>query len=117
MSEAGISIIGVPMDLGADRRGVDMGPSALRYSNLNEHLIELEYDVQDLGDIDVMIPETQHFGDPHAKYLKEIADACRHLAKMVLDAYESGRTPLVLGGDHSIAVGTVSGMSEAFRRQ
>jgi arginase len=105
------------MDLGADRRGVDMGPSALRYSNLNEHLIELEYDVQDLGDIDVMIPETQHFGDPHAKYLKEIADACRHLSKMVLDAYESGRTPLVLGGDHSIAVGTVSGMSEAFRRQ
>jgi arginase len=117
MSKPGISIIGVPMDLGADRRGVDMGPSALRYSNLNEHLTELEYDVQDLGDIDVMIPETQHFGDPHAKYLKEIADACRHLAKLVLQAYESGRTPLVLGGDHSIAVGTVSGMSEAFRRQ
>jgi len=105
------------MDLGADRRGVDMGPSALRYSNLNEHLTELGCDVKDHGDIDVMIPETQHYGDPHAKYLKEIAEACRHLAEMVLDAYESGRTPLVLGGDHSIAVGTVSGMSEAFRRQ
>src|SRR5215217_705120 len=62
MSSSRISIIGVPMDLGADRRGVDMGPSALRYSNLNEHLTGLEYDVQDLGDIDVMIPETQHFG-------------------------------------------------------
>jgi arginase len=105
------------MDLGADRRGVDMGPSALRYSNLNEHLIELGCDVQDLGDIDVTIPETQHYGDSHAKYLKEIADACRQLAGMVLNAYESGRTPLVLGGDHSIAVGTMSGMSEAYRRQ
>jgi len=116
MSLSRISIIGVPMDLGADRRGVDMGPSALRYSNLNEHLTELGCDIQDLGDIDVTIPETQHYGDPHAKYLQEIADACRQLAKMVLDTYEAGRTPLVLGGDHSIAVGTVSGMSEAFRR-
>jgi arginase len=112
-----ISIIGVPMDLGADRRGVDMGPSALRYADLNEKLVQLGYDVQDLGDIDVIIPETQHHGDPHAKYLKEIADACTHLAEMVLDAYEHERTPLVLGGDHSIAVGTMSGMAEAFRRR
>lgn len=112
-----ISIIGVPMDLGADRRGVDMGPSALRYADLNEHLTELGHEVEDLGDLDVMIPETQHYGDPQAKYLKEIADACVHLAKMTLDVYEKGRTPLVLGGDHSIAVGTVSGMAEAFRRQ
>jgi arginase len=111
-----VSIIGVPMDLGADRRGVDMGPSALRYANLNERLTELGYEVEDLGDLDVIIPETQHYGDPQAKYLKEIADACQHLAKMTLHAYESGRTPLVLGGDHSIAVGTVSGMAEAFRR-
>jgi arginase len=105
------------MDLGADRRGVDMGPSALRYSNLNERLTELGCDVEDLGDINVRIPETQHYGDPHAKYLEEIADACRQLAEMVLETYEAGRTPLVLGGDHSIAVGTVSGMSEAFRRR
>jgi len=117
MNVSKVSIIGVPMDLGADRRGVDMGPSALRYSNLNEHLTELGCDVQDLGDIDVIIPETRHYGDPHAKYLQEIASACRQLASMVLDSYEAGRTPLVLGGDHSIAVGTVSGMSEAFRRQ
>jgi arginase len=112
-----VSIIGVPMDLGADRRGVDMGPSALRYANLNERLGELGYEVEDLGDLGVIIPETQHYGDPQAKYLKEIADACEHLAKLTLAAYERGRTPLVLGGDHSIAVGTVSGMSEAFRRQ
>src|SRR5262245_55650978 len=111
-----ISIIGVPMDLGADRRGVDMGPSALRYADLNERLRQLDYDVEDLGDMDVIIPETQHYGDPHAKYLKEISEACRHLAQLVLHAYEQGRTPLVLGGDHSIAVGTVSGMAEGFRR-
>jgi arginase len=111
-----ISIIGVPMDLGADRRGVDMGPSALRYADLNERLTELGYEVEDLGDLDVIIPETQHFGDPHAKYLKEIADACAQLANLTLGAIDKGSTPLVLGGDHSIAVGTMSGMSEAFRR-
>jgi len=105
------------MDLGADRRGVDMGPSALRYSGLNERLVELGCDVQDCGDIVVTIPETQHFGDPHAKYLAEISDACGRLAQLVLVSYEGGRTPLVLGGDHSIAVGTMSGMSEAFRRR
>jgi arginase len=112
-----ISIVGVPMDLGADRRGVDMGPSALRYADLNERLQGLGYEVQDLGDLDVIIPETSHFGDPRAKYLKEIADACTHLANLVLDIRAEGRTPLVLGGDHSIAVGTVSGVAEFFRRR
>jgi arginase len=112
-----ISIIGVPMDLGADRRGVDMGPSALRYADLNDKLQGLGYDVQDLGDLDVIIPETRHFGDPRAKYLKEIADACSHLANLVLEIRQQDRTPLVLGGDHSIAVGTVSGVAESFRRQ
>jgi arginase len=112
-----ISIVGVPMDLGADRRGVDMGPSALRYADLNETLQELGLEVEDLGDLDVIIPETRHFGDPHAKYLKEIADACAHLANLVLEIRQRGRTPLVLGGDHSIAVGTVSGVAESFRRE
>src|SRR5258708_275734 len=111
-----ISIVGVPMDLGADRRGVDMGPSALRYADLNEKLQGLGYEVRDLGDLSVIIPETHHSGDPRAKYLKEIADACSHLANLVLKIHEDGGTPLVLGGDHSIAVGTVSGMSESFRR-
>jgi arginase len=105
------------MDLGADRRGVDMGPSALRYADLNEKLEELGHEVRDLGDIDVIIPETQHFGDPHAKYLNEIASACTQLAKMVVATTEEDRIPLVLGGDHSIAMGTVSGMAEAFRRR
>jgi arginase len=114
---SGISIVGVPMDLGADRRGVDMGPSALRYADINEKLKNLGYDVQDLGDLDVIIPEVRHFGDPRAKYLKEIADACTHLANLVLEIHQEGRTPIVLGGDHSIAVGTVSGMAESFRRR
>ena len=105
------------MDLGADRRGVDMGPSALRYADLNEKLQGLGCDVQDLGDLDVIIPEIRHFGDPKAKYLKEIADACVHLANLVVEIRQEGRTPLVLGGDHSIAVGTVSGMAESFRRE
>jgi len=104
------------MDLGADRRGVDMGPSALRYADLNERLQALGHDVHDMGDLDVIIPETRHFGDPKAKYLKEIADACTQLANLVLQIRLEGRTPLVLGGDHSIAVGTVSGVSECFRR-
>src|SRR5207237_8366727 len=110
-----ISIVGVPMDLGADRRGVDMGPSALRYANLNEKLQGLGYQVRDFGDLDVIIPETHHFGDPKAKYLKEIADACTHLANLVLDIRQHGQIPLVLGGDHSIADGTVCGGSERSR--
>ena len=105
------------MDLGADRRGVDMGPSALRYADLNEKLEALGYEVQDFGDLDVIIPETHHFGDPKAKYLKEISDACNHLANLVLEVRQSGRIPLVLGGYHSIAVGTVSGVAESFRRE
>src|SRR5205823_5440667 len=100
-----ISIIGVPMDLGADRRGVDMGPSALRYADLNEKLLQLGHEIEDLGDMDVIIPEMRHYGDPKAKYLTEIADACSHLAQTVAKVYEEERTPLVLGGDHSIAVG------------
>lgn len=112
-----ISIIGVPMDLGADRRGVDMGPSALRYADLNKKLEGLGYEVRDLGDLDVIIPETHHFGDSRAKYLKEISDACHQLATIVLEIRQAGCTPLVLGGDHSIAVGTVSGVAESFRRE
>jgi arginase len=94
-----------------------MGPSALRYADLNEKLEALGYEVQDLGDLDVIIPETHHFGDPKAKYLKEISDACNHLANLILEVRQSGRIPLVLGGDHSIAVGTVSGVAESFRRE
>lgn len=111
-----VSIIGVPMDLGADRRGVDMGPSALRYADLNEKLQALGYEVRDHGDVDVIIPETHHFGNPHAKYLKEIADTCNRLARLVLEVYEMGSIPIILGGDHSIAIGSVSGLAQGFRK-
>ena len=111
-----ISIIGVPMDLGADRRGVDMGPSALRYSGLNEKLRSLGHDVHDLGNLGVAIPETRHFGSHNAKYLKEIAEICNHLAGMVLEVCQTGSIPLVLGGDHSIAAGTLAGMCEGLCR-
>jgi len=112
-----ISIIGVPMDLGANRRGVDMAPSALRYADLNEKLQALGYEVRDHGDMDVVIPEIRHFGDPHAKYLQEIAETCEHLATLVREACETGQIPLVLGGDHSIAIGTISGVAESFRHR
>ena len=117
-----ISIIGVPMDLGADRRGVDMGPSALRYADLNEKLKELEHDVEDLGDLDVIIPETRHFGDPQAKYLREIADACTHLAQTVLTglrrrthAARAGRRSLHRGGHRVGHVRRISARAQATR--
>src|SRR4026207_1087045 len=106
-----ISIIGVPMDLGADRRGVDMGPSALRYADLNERLQQLGNDVQDLGDIGVLIPETQHIGAPCAKYLEKISTASAHFENFMANIHEESRDPLILGGVHSIAFGTVSGMA------
>ncbi len=112
-----IAIIGVPLDLGAGRRGVDMGPSAVRVANLNHRLTELGYQVEDLGNVSVIQPESQPEGHPHAKYLPQITDTCTLLAKMVERALAAGQFPLVLGGDHSIAVGTVSGVSRHFRRR
>ncbi len=112
-----VSIIGVPMDLGADRRGVDMGPSALRVAGLNSRLSALSYSVDDRGNISVRVPEMMPFGHKHAKYLPEIADTCKELAQAVEDALGQGCTPVVLGGDHSIAVGTLTGVSAHFRRR
>src|SRR5262245_58952026 len=112
-----VKIIGVPLDLGQERRGVDMGPSALRVAGLNEQIRNLGLDVQDAGNLAVPIREMHHCGDGHAKYLHEIADSCRRQAAWVLHTLEEGFVPLVLGGDHSIAVGTVAGVSEYYRRQ
>jgi len=112
-----VRIIGVPLDLGQARRGVDMGPSALRVAGLNDRIRELGLEVEDAGNLMVPIREMSHPGDARAKYLGEIAESCRHHARWVLDALEQGRLPLVLGGDHSIAAGTVAGVSEHYRRQ
>jgi arginase len=112
-----IQVLGVPLDLGASRRGVDMGPSAMRVAGLEARLEALGHKVTDAGNISVAIAETQAFGSPNARYLKQIADTCTHVAEAVLKALEEGRTPLVLGGDHSLAAGSVSGVAEFYRRQ
>ena len=93
-----IRIIGVPMDLGASRRGVDMGPSALRVAGLHARIKQLNYQVEDLGNIAVKQPEEMPVGEKHAKYLGEIAEACKDLAEAVKKSLEDGFMPLILGG-------------------
>jgi arginase len=112
-----IRIIGVPMDLGQSRRGVDMGPSALRVAGLQSRLKQLGHTVEDIGNIPVKQPEEQPYGEKRAKYLHEIAETCRDLAEMTEKTLAEGFFPLVLGGDHSIAVGTCSGVSDFYRKQ
>jgi arginase len=105
------TIIGVLMDLGADRRGVDMGPSAVRVAGLNERLAEIGYEVSDAGNIPVRNAEMMQIADRKLKYLPEITAACQTLADQVEAALESASTPIILGGDHSIAIGSVAGLS------
>ena len=112
-----IRIIGVPLDLGQSRRGVDMGPSAMRVAGLEARLEELGHKVEDGGNIAVVLAEQKKFGDPHAKYLKEITRTCTATGEAVLKALEAGEIPVCLGGDHSMAVGSVSGASEFYRRK
>src|SRR6266404_8172692 len=112
-----IRIIGVPMDLGQSRRGVDMGPSALRVAGLQHRLKALGHTVEDIGNIAVKQPEEQHYGDKRAKYLNEISETCRGLAEMTERTLSEGFLPLILGGDHSLAVGSLSGVSKFFRGQ
>jgi arginase len=115
MKQSHISVIGAPLDLGQGRRGVDMGPSALRVANLNSRVASLGYVVEDLGNVAVDQAEASPVGHPHAKYLPQIAAACQRLALAVEDALGRGSLPLVLGGDHSVAVGTMSGVSHHYR--
>jgi len=112
-----IDIIGVPVDLGAGRRGVDMGPSAIRIADLEPRLEHLGHKVQDVGDLDVMIPETQKVGEGKLRYKAPILAACTALCEKVQQSLEKNRMPLVLGGDHSIAIGSVAGSSTFFARQ
>jgi arginase len=112
-----IRIIGVPLDMGASRRGVDMGPSAVRVAGLEARLELLGHQVTDGGNILVEIAETRPAGDSRARYLAPIAETCIRTAEAVLTALDNGMTPLVLGGDHSLAAGSVSGVAEFYRRQ
>jgi arginase len=108
-----IAIIGAGLDLGAGRRGVDMGPSAIRYAGLDERLRELGREVADWGDVRVDVPEATSQGDPSARYLEPILQACDRVADLVAKVAGDDQLPLVLGGDHSIAIGTMSGMARA----
>jgi len=117
MKQSTIAIVGAPLDLGAGRRGVDMGPSALRLAGLNQKLSTLGYEVEDLGNVSVAQQESVSSSTDNARYLPQIAATCEKLAGKVESAVEVGKFPLVLGGDHSIAVGTVSGVSYAFRKR
>jgi arginase len=112
-----IEIIGVPIDLGAGRRGVDMGPSAIRIADLEPRLEQLGHRVSDSGDLDVMIPETQKVGAGKLRYKSTILSTCQELARRVEKSLHAGRLPLVLGGDHSIAIGSVAGSTGYFARQ
>ena len=114
---AKVAIIGVPLDLGGNRRGVDMGPSALRLTHLASRIKQLGYDVVDTGDVDVPLPEECHVGDAKKKYAKEIGDVCQALCDRVHAAMKEGRVPITLGGDHSLAMGSIAGVSKHLREK
>ncbi len=103
-----IHIIGVPLDLGAGRRGVDMGPSAVRIAGIDDRLGALGHSVVDKGDITTPTPETCDLGDERHKYLRDIAAVCQTLYESSLQSFQAGALPLVLGGDHSLAAGSVA---------
>lgn len=117
MRQARVGIIGVPLDLGAGRRGVDMGPSAIRVARLHQRLAELGYEVTDFGNVAVDQPEASPVGREQARYLAQIARTCKRLAQQVEGALAGGVFPLVLGGDHSVAVGTIAGVARHMRRE
>jgi arginase len=112
-----VRIIGVPMDLGAGRRGVDMGPSAIRIAGLNQAIALLGYEVTDAGNVHVAPAESLPQTNPRARYLPQIVAASEELARLVEQSLEEEALPVVLGGDHSIAIGSVAGMSSYYRKR
>lgn len=117
MQKAKVAVIGAPMDLGAGRRGVDMGPSAVRVAQLQARLESLGYRVDDLGNIEVHQPESMESKPSTARFLPEIAKSCARLQRMVEKALGDGYFPVVLGGDHSIAAGTIAGVAKHYRKK
>src|SRR5204862_1135869 len=107
-----VHIIGVPLDLGGNRRGVDMGPSALRIAGLGERIATLGHTVVDKGDLAAPIPETQELRDERKKYIRDIAKVCQKLYQTTLGALDEGAMPIVLGGDHSLAAGSVAAAAD-----
>ena len=106
-----IAVIGATLDLGQGRRGVDMGPSAIRYAGLEERLVGLGYMVRDEGNVETAVAEATALRDERARFLPEIHDTCELIAARVAEATTRGAMPLVLGGDHSVALGTLGGMA------
>src|SRR5919109_5535041 len=111
MTDRRVAIIGAALDLGAGRRGVDMGPSAIRYAGLDERLAALGLTVEDLGNVEVGVAEATDEGDPRARFLEEIKEVTANIAALVKQAAEGGAVPVVLGGDHSVAIGTLGGVA------
>ncbi len=111
MKTSTIAILGVPMDLGAGRRGVDMGPSAIRVAGIQSRLIELGYKVEDCGNVAVQLPENSREGSKRARFLAEITATCERLRDQVATIAGQKKFPVILGGDHSIGAGTVAGMA------
>ena len=112
-----IHLIGVPLDLGAGRRGVDMGPSAMRIAGLGERLAELGYEVDDKGDLTTPNPETKTRGHERKKYAAEIGRVCQRLYQKTLAALDEGALPVAIGGDHSLAAGSVAASAAHARRR
>lgn len=112
-----VHIIGVPLDLGGNRRGTDMGPSAFRIAGIGEQLAALGLSVTDKGDVPSPIPEAKGAGDPRKRYVKEIAKVCQRLFQAAMASLDEGATPIALGGDHSLATGSVAAASVQMRKQ
>lgn len=110
-----IRVIGVPMDLGADRRGVDIGPSAIRYAGLHEQLQRIGHTVKDIGNVAVAQPESEPTGNPRLKYLDTIVRVAEEVSQQVAIGLQEQQFPLILGGDHSIALGSISGVARVHR--
>jgi arginase len=108
-----VAVIGAALDLGQDRRGVDMGPSAIRYAGLDARLRELGRACVDWGNVGTAVPEAVAVEDERARYLREIKATCADIADLVVRAVEQGYLPLVLGGDHTVALGTLGGLARA----
>jgi arginase len=109
--ERKLAVIGAALDLGAGRRGVDMGPSAIRYAGLDERLQRLGFECDDLGNVRAATPEATESGDPRARFLRQIKETCAGIAEKVSAALADEHLPIVLGGDHSIALGTLGGLA------
>jgi arginase len=109
-----VAVIGAPLDLGQDRRGVDMGPSAIRYAGLDGRLADLGRPVTDWGNVESAVAEAAEQGEANARFLMPVMRTCERIAALVRRAAESGEVPVVLGGDHSVALGSIGGLASLY---